>query len=80
MKIDAREDGEYIRLQEGDENFESGKGDHESKREPSAYESECANESSKDLQHGVSRHHIGEKSNRQAYRAGEVGDDFDNDE
>ncbi len=80
MEIDAREDGEHIRLQEGDENFESGEGDHESEGEPSADESERADESGKDFQHGVSGHHVGEEPDRQAYRTGEIGDDFDDDE
>ena len=80
MEIDAREDGEHIRLQKGDENFEPGKGHHEAERKPSADDSQRAHKSGKDLQHGVSRHHVGEKPDRQAYRTGEIRDDFDNDE
>ena len=80
VKIDAREDGEHIRLQKGDENFEPCKGNHEAEREPSADESQRAHKPGKDFQHGVSRHHVGEEPNRQAYRTGEIRDDFDNNE
>lgn len=79
MEIDARENGEHIRLQEGDEDFESGEGNHKAKGKPSADESECTDESGEDFQHGMPCHHVGEEPDRQAYRTGEIRDDFDDD-
>ena len=77
IEVNASQHREHQRLQESDKKFEAGEGNQEGERRPSANEPEAEDEAREDLQHRVSRHHVGEETHRVADRTDEIGDELD---
>ena len=83
VEIHAGEHCENIGLQERHEEFQAGERDGHQKRQDSATDTERTHgrqrghETGKDLQRDVSGQHVGEKTDGEADRARQEGDDFD---
>src|SRR6185369_6471299 len=79
VQIEAAQDGEDVSLQHGDEELEADEHDDEDQG-ADAGETHQDDEAREHLQHGVADQHVEEKTNRQADRADEIGNDLDRDQ
>ena len=63
VDVHARQNGENEGLQEGDQDFQAGKSDHDSQRND-AGPSQRDNKGGKHLQHGMTGHHVRKQTDR----------------
>src|SRR4051812_45267149 len=79
-QVETGEDGENVGLENGDQDLEDRQRHIERQRQQPERQQEGAEADRKgreDLQHRVTRHHVGEESDREADRAGKVGQHLD---